>query len=107
SRFVSTPMGWIQPSPHHALEKSEIPRILNEFSKAVEHAKAAGFDGVEVHAGNGYLIDQLLQESSNKRTDEYGCSVENRCRLLFEVVGAMVSAWASDRIIVRITPSGT
>jgi len=107
SRFVSTPMGWIQPSPHRALEKSEIPRILNEFSEAVEHAKAAGFDGVEVHAGNGYLIDQFLQDGSNKRTDEYGGSIENRCRLLFEVVGAMVSAWASDRISVRITPSGT
>src|SRR6266404_3116679 len=107
SRFVSTPMGWIQPSPHRALEKSEIPRILNEFSEAVERAKAAGFDGVEVHAGNGYLIDQFLQDGSNKRTDEYGGSVENRCRLLFEVVGAMVSAWASDRISVRITPSGT
>jgi N-ethylmaleimide reductase len=100
-------MGWIQPSPHRALEKSEIPRILNEFSEAVEHAKAAGFDGVEVHAGNGYLIDQFLQDGSNKRTDEYGGSIENRCRLLFEVVGAMVSAWTSDRISVRITPSGT
>src|SRR5258707_269424 len=107
SRFVSTPVGWIQPSPHRALETSEIPRILNEFSEAVERAKAAGFDGVEVHAGNGYLIDQFLQDGSNKRTDEYGGSIENRCRLLFEVVGAMVSAWASDRISVRITPSGT
>jgi N-ethylmaleimide reductase len=100
-------MGWIQPSPHRALEKSEIPHILNEFGKAVEHAKAAGFDGVEVHAGNGYLIDQFLQDGSNKRTDVYGGSIENRCRLLFEVVGVMVSAWASDRISVRITPSGT
>jgi N-ethylmaleimide reductase len=107
SCFVSTPVGWIQPSPHRALEKSEIPRILNEFSEAVEHAKAAGFDGVEVHAGNGYLIDQFLQDGSNKRIDEYGGSIENRCRLLFEVVEAMVSAWASDRISVRITPSGT
>jgi len=107
SRVVSTPIGWIQPSPHRALEKSEIPAVLDEFGKAVEHAKAAGFDGVEVHAGNGYLIDQFLQDGSNKRTDEYGGSVENRSRLLFEVVGAMVSAWANDRISVRITPSGT
>ena len=107
SRVVSTPIGWIQPSPHRALEKYEIPAVLDEFGKAVEHAKAAGFDGVEVHAGNGYLIDQFLQDGSNKRTDEYGGSVENRSRLLFEVVGAMVSAWANDRISVRITPSGT
>ena len=107
SRFVSTPIGWIQPSPHRALKKSEIPGVLIEFSKAVERAKAAGFDGVEVHAENGYLIDQFLQSGSNKRTDEYGGSIENRSRLLFEVVDAMVSTWAKNRIGVRLTPSGT
>jgi len=106
SRVVSTPIGWVQPSPHRALEKSEIPGIVEEYGKAVARAKAAGFDGVEVHAGNGYLIDQFLQDGSNKRTDEYGGSIKNRARLLFEVVGAMVSAWSSDRIGVRVTPSG-
>jgi N-ethylmaleimide reductase len=107
SRVVSTPNGWIQPSPHRTLEKSEIPGIVEEYGKAVARAKAAGFDGVEVHAGNGYLIDQFLQDGSNKRTDEYGGSIENRARLLFEVIGAMVSAWSSDRVGVRVTPSGT
>src|SRR5580692_1228366 len=107
SRLISTPSGWIQPSPHRALEKSEITGVVEDYGKAVERAKSAGFDGVEVHAGNGYLIDQFLQDGSNKRTDEYGGSIENRCRLLFEVVEAMISAWASDRISVRITPSGT
>jgi len=107
SRVVSTPIGWIQPSPHRALERSEITGIVEEYGKAVVRAKAAGFDGVEVHAGNGYLIDQFLQDGSNKRTDEYGGSIENRARLLFQVTAAMVSAWSSDRISVRVTPSGT
>jgi N-ethylmaleimide reductase len=107
SRVVSTPVGWIQPSPHRALEKSEISGIVEEYGKAVVRAKAAGFDGVEVHAGNGYLIDQFLQDGSNKRTDEYGGAIENRARLLFQVIAAMSSAWSSDRIGVRVTPSGT
>src|ERR1700752_2503805 len=107
SRAISTPLGWIQPSPHRALEKSEIPEILQGYATAAKRAKQAGFDGVEIHAGNGYLIDQFLQDGSNKRSDEYGGSIENRTRLLFEVVEAMVSAWTNDRISVRITPSGT
>ena len=107
SRLISTPTGWIQPSPHRALAKSEIPGVVEEYGKAVERAKSAGFDGVEVHAGNGYLIDQFLQDGSNKRTDDYGGSIENRARLLFEVVEAMVSAWTNDRVGVRITPNGT
>src|SRR2546426_9199838 len=79
SRLISTPSGWIQPSPHRALEKSEIPGVLEEYGKAVKRAKSAGFDGVEVHAGNGYLIDQFLQDGSNKRTDEYsGCAKKER-----------------------------
>jgi N-ethylmaleimide reductase len=81
--------------------------VVEEYAKAVTRAKAAGFDGVEVHAGNGYLIDQFLQDGSNRRTDEYGGSVESRSRLLFEVVGAMVAAWVNDRVGVRVTPSGT
>jgi N-ethylmaleimide reductase len=107
SRLISTPSGWIQPSPHRSLGKSEIPGIVEEYAKAVIRAKAADFDGVEVHAGNGYLIDQFLQDGSNKRTDEYGGSIENRARLLFEVVEAMNSAWESGRVGVRVTPSGT
>jgi N-ethylmaleimide reductase len=107
SRLISTPHGWIQPSPHRAIEKSEIPCVLELYSAAVKQARAAGFDGVEVHAGNGYFIDQFLQDGSNKRTDEYGGPIENRSRLLFEVVDAMVSAWSGDRVAVRVTPGGT
>jgi len=107
SRLISTPHGWIQPSPHRAIETSEIPCVFELYSRAVKHARAAGFDGVEVHAGNGYFIDQFLQDGSNKRTDEYGGPIENRTRLLFEVVDAMVSAWSGDHVAVRITPGGT
>jgi N-ethylmaleimide reductase len=107
SRLISTSIGWIQPSPHRSLEQSEILGVVEDYYKAVERVKAAGFDGVEVHAGNGYLIDQFLQDGSNKRTDEYGGSIENRSRFLFEVVGAMVSAWSDDRVAVRVTPNGT
>lgn len=107
SRLISTSIGWIQPSPHRALEASEIPSVLEDYVKAVGRIKAAGFDGVEVHAGNGYLIDQFLQDGSNKRTDQYGGSIENRSRLLFEIVEAMISVWSGDRVGVRVTPSGT
>jgi N-ethylmaleimide reductase len=107
SRLISTAHGWLQPSPHRALEVAEIAGIVELYSKAVGRAKAAGFDGVEVHAGNGYLLDQFLQDSSNKRDDEYGGPIENRTRLLFEVVEAMTSAWEGNRIAVRITPGGT
>jgi len=107
SRVVSTPDGWIQPSPHRALDVSEISNVVAEYGRAVEHARAAGFDGVEVHAGNGYLIDQFLQDGSNRRVDEYGGPIENRCRLLFEVVEAMGAAWAIDRVGVRLTPGST
>jgi len=107
SRLVSTPIGWMQPSPHRALQTPEIPGVVEEFCKAVERAKEAGFDGVEVHAGNGYLIDQFLQDGSNKRIDDYGGSIDSRTRLLFEIVSAVVSAWEANRVGVRVTPSGT
>jgi N-ethylmaleimide reductase len=107
SHLVSTPTGWVQPSPHRALTISEIAGIVEDYGKAAKRAKAAGFEGVELHAGNGYLIDQFLQDGSNKRTDDYGGSIENRARLLFEVVAAMVSVWGVDRVAVRIAPSGT
>lgn len=104
--LVSTPDGWSQPSPHRALEIEEIPGIVEDYRKAAEHAKAAGFDGVELHAANGYLIDQFLQDGSNKRTDRYGGGIENRARLLIEVVEALASVVGGDRVAVRIGPSG-
>jgi N-ethylmaleimide reductase len=77
------------------------------WGRAAERAKAAGFDGVELHAGNGYLPDQFLQDSSNQRADAYGGSIENRSRFLLEVVEAMVSVWGGDRVAVRCAPGGT
>jgi N-ethylmaleimide reductase len=101
-----TPIGWVQPSPHRALEISEIPGIVDDYRKAAARAKQAGFDGVELHAANGYLIDQFLQDGSNKRTDGYGGSIENRARLLLVVVDALTSVWGADRVGVRIGPDG-
>ena len=103
----STPHGWQQPSPHRALDIREIPGIVDDYRKAAERAKAAGFDGVELHAGNGYLPDQFLQDGINKRTDMYGGSIENRSRFLLQVVEALVSVWGGNRVAVRIAPSGT
>ncbi|MEA2950273.1 MAG: N-ethylmaleimide reductase [Alphaproteobacteria bacterium] len=88
-----------------AIELSEIPSLVDEFRTAAERARAAGFDGVEVHGANGYLIDQFLQDNSNRRTDAYGGSVENRTRFLLEVVEAVTSVWGSARVGVRIGPS--
>jgi N-ethylmaleimide reductase len=107
SHLVSAPSGWVRPSPHRALEIREIPGIVEDYRKAAERAKAAGFDGVEVHSGNGYLMDQFLQDGSNKRTDAYGGSIENRSRFLLEVVEALVSVWGRDHVAVRIAPSGS
>jgi N-ethylmaleimide reductase len=97
----------VQPSPHRALEITEIPGIIEDYRKAAERAKAASFDGVELHAGNGYLPDQFLQDGINKRTDMYGGSIANRSRFLLQVVEAMVSVWGGNNVAVRIAPSGT
>jgi N-ethylmaleimide reductase len=88
-----------------AIELSEIPGVIAEYRRGAERAKHAGFDGVEVHAANGYLIDQFLQDNSNRRTDACGGSVENRTRLLLEVVEAVKSVWGRGRVGVRIGPS--
>src|SRR5712675_1265611 len=105
SHLVSAPGGWVQSSPHRALDISEIPGIVEDDRKA--RAKEAGFDGVELHAGNGYLVDQFLQDRSNRRTDAYGGSIENRSRFLLEVVEAIASVWGGDHVAVRIAPAGT
>jgi N-ethylmaleimide reductase len=90
-----------------ALETKELPGIVADYRKAAENAKAAGFDGVEVHAANGYLLDQFLQDGTNHRTDAYGGSIENRARLLFEVADAVIEVWGKDRVGVRLAPYGT
>lgn len=104
---ISTSKGWLEHSPARALDISEIPGIVEDYRRAAERAKAAGFEGVELHGANGYLPDQFLQDGSNKRTDAYGGSIENRSRFLLEVVEALVSVWGGDRVAVRIGPGGT
>jgi N-ethylmaleimide reductase len=99
------PSGPATGSMPRAIELWEIPGLVDEYRSGAERAKAAGFDGVEVHGANGYLIDQFLQDNSNRRTDAYGGSVENRVRFLLEVVEATTSAWGADRVGVRLGPS--
>ena len=88
-----------------ALELSEIPGIVQQYVDGARHAKAAGFDGVEVHGANGYLLDQFLRDGTNHRTDEYGGSIENRARLLLEVTEAVAQVWGADRVGVRLSPT--
>jgi len=88
----------------HALELNEIGRIVADYRRAAQNAKEAGFDGVEIHAANGYLLQQFLEDKTNRRADRYGGSVENRARLLFEVFDAISEIWPADRIGVRISP---
>ncbi|WP_380783159.1 alkene reductase [Sphingomonas sp. R86520] len=88
------------------LELNEIPRLLNDYELATKNALAAGFDGVQIHAANGYLIDQFLRDNANSRTDEYGGSVENRVRLLREVAERVVSVAGAGRTSVRLSPNG-
>jgi len=107
SHLVSIPGGWVQPSPHRALTVPEIAAIVQDYRRAAERAIDADFEGIELHAANGYLVDQFLQDGSNKRTDEYGGAMENRTRFLSEVVTALISVWGADRVAVRIGPGGT
>ncbi|PYE19628.1 N-ethylmaleimide reductase [Paraburkholderia silvatlantica] len=90
-----------------ALERHEISVIVAEFGAGAARAKAAGFDGVEIHGANGYLPDQFLQDGTNKRTDIYGGPIENRARFLLEVTQAAIDAFGADRVGVRLSPSGT
>jgi N-ethylmaleimide reductase len=105
--LVTTPRG-LQPfvTPR-ALETEEVAGIVEEFRRAAENAREVGFDGVEIHGANGYLLDQFLQSGTNQRTDRYGGSVENRARFLLEVTRAAVEVWGADRVGVRLSPGGT
>jgi 2,4-dienoyl-CoA reductase-like NADH-dependent reductase (Old Yellow Enzyme family) len=89
-----------------ALETAEIPGVVAAFRKGAENAKLAGFDGVEVHGANGYLLDQFLQDSSNQRTDNYGGSIENRARLMLEVTDACIEVWGAGRVGMHLAPRG-
>ena len=88
------------------LELSEIPGIVEAYRRGAENAKAAGFDGVEIHGANGYLLDQFLQDISNHRSDAYGGAIENRARLMLEVTDAVSSVWGADRVGMHLAPRG-
>lgn len=102
-----TPEGLKPYETPRALELSEIPAIIDAYRTGAKNALAVGFDGVEIHGANGYLIDQFLRDGTNQRTDDYGGSVENRTRFLLEVAQAAVDVWGSDRVGVRLSPSST
>ncbi|WP_458068294.1 alkene reductase [Rhodanobacter sp. BL-MT-08] len=101
-----TQNGWVPVSPHRALEPHEIPALIDSFRMAAVRAKEAGLDGVELHVANGYLMDEFLQDGTNKRTDAYGGTVAKRARLPLEVVEAFSSVFGASRVGVRVSPSG-
>jgi N-ethylmaleimide reductase len=104
---VHTPEGMKPFETPRPLETDEIAGVVEKYRQGAKNALDAGFDGVEIHAANGYLIDQFLQDGTNKRTDRYGGSVENRARFLLEVTNAVVSVWGADRVGIRLSPNGT
>ncbi len=89
-----------------ALTLDEIPRVIADYVAAAENAKKAGFDGVQIHSANGYLLDQFLRDNSNFRDDDYGGSIENRIRLTTEVTAAVIGVWGKGRVSVRLSPNG-
>ncbi len=99
-----TPQGKKPYETPRMLSDDELPGIVEGFRKAAENARQAGFDGVEIHGANGYLLDEFLRDGSNKRSGPYGGPVENRARLLLEVTDAAISVWGADRVGVRISP---
>ncbi len=105
--YIDTPTGKQPYEVPRALEASEIRRIVDDYRRAAERAKQANFDGVELHAAHGYLIDSFLQSKTNHRTDAYGGSVENRYRFLEEVVEGVISVWPAHRVGVNLSPNGT
>jgi N-ethylmaleimide reductase len=103
---VFTAKGPQQMVTPRALALAELPGIVEQFRRGAENAKAAGFDGVELHGANGYLLDQFLRDGTNRRTDAYGGTVENRARLPLEVTKAVIDVWGADRVGYRISPNG-
>lgn len=104
--YIHTPLGKMPHEVPRALETAEIPRVVEDYRRAAERAKLAGFDGVEIHGANGYLIDEFLQSKTNHRTDQYGGSVAARYLFLKEVVEAVITVWPAERVGVRISPNG-
>lgn len=104
---VTTPVGKMEPVVPHALTIEEIKQILLDYSQAALNAMEAGFDGVEIHGANGYLVDQFLNDTSNLREDNYGGSIENKARFVLEVVDNVVNAIGNEKTGIRLSPSGT
>ena len=102
-----TPEGQKDYSKPRALDASELPGIVEDFRRGAQNAKDAGFDGVELHGANGYLLDQFTRDGTNRRTDRYGGSIENRLRFPLEVTDAVISVWGPARVGYRMSPYGT
>ena len=101
-----TPEGKSEYATAREMTHDDIKRTIGDYARAAENAKAAGFDGVQLHGANGYLVDQFLRDSSNLRSDEYGGSVENRTRFMREVLEALIHVWGADRVGIRLSPNG-
>ena len=104
--YIHTPVGKQPHEVPRALETEEIPAIVEDYRRAAERAKEAGFEGVEVHSANGYLLDTFLQSKTNQRSDRYGGSLENRYRFLKEAIEAVLTVWPANRVGVRFSPNG-
>lgn len=104
---VFTDQGMLDFETPRALATDEIPNIIEQYRQAAINAKEAGFDGVEIHAANGYLLDQFLKDGSNKRLDNYGGSIQNRVRLILDVTKAVTDIWGGNCVGIRISPTGT
>lgn len=105
--FISAESGMVDILEPRALDAAEIPGVVEQFRQGAENAQRAGFDGVEIHAANGYLIDQFLRSSSNQRNDEFGGSIENRLRFPLMIVDAVIEVWGADRVGIRLSPTGS
>jgi len=101
--LVRPPTPFVVP---RALELAELPGVIEDFRRAAANARAAGFDGVEIHGANGYLLDQFLQARSNQRQDAYGGSIPGRARLMLEVADAVISVWGAGRVGMHLAPRG-
>jgi len=105
--YISNESGMVDVLTPRALETEEMPGIVEQFRHGAENARRAGFDGVEIHAANGYLLDQFIRSNSNARTDPYGGSIDNRLRLPLEVVDAVIKVWGTERTGIRVSPTGS
>jgi N-ethylmaleimide reductase len=103
---IYTSQGKLPYETPRELTSSEVSQVVTDFKNAALRAKEAGFDGVEIHSANGYLLDQFLQSKTNQRSDRYGGSIENRCRILCEITEALIEIWEPSRIGVRLSPNG-